>query len=157
MRNTLEDLRTLNDSLWRQVHDGRWWAGDGGWHVQLGLLPQKQAVLGLCWGAENVQGGSRVVMPLNWRHIVDPYDEGWATRPSAAGQILSMCCKQYSDLVSGQSAGQPIGTQGGCSSRVVSSWSLELESTRAEVSRAQQRPTHCAHWLPLAGSQAASM
>lgn len=46
--------------------------------------------------------------------------------------MLSMCCEQYSDLVSAQPVGQPIGTQRGRGSRVVSSWSLELESTRGE-------------------------
>ena len=127
----MEDLRALDDSLWRPVHDSRWWAGDGG-GVWLGPVPQKQAALGLCWGAENVQGGIRVVMPLKGRYIVGPLLGRMGYKTKGPGQILSMGCKQRSDLVSGQPGPQPIGAQGGCGCSAASSWSLELGSTREE-------------------------
>lgn len=50
-------------------------AGDGG-GMSLGLVPQNQAALGLGWGAEDVQGGIRVVMPLKGRYIVGPSCDG---------------------------------------------------------------------------------
>lgn len=88
-----------------------------------------------------------------------PLYERWAARPRAAGQILSMCCKQHSDLVSGQPVGQPVGTQGGCCSRVISSWSLELEPTRRESCKflGPSEDLSTAYWLQLAGAQADSM
>lgn len=56
-------------------------------------------------------------------------------KTKGSGQIPSMGCKQYSDLMSGQPGGQPVGSQGGCCSSAVSCWSLELESTREESSK----------------------